>query len=95
MNEQQISKRQVGAARRMLNSLAGRHYSDTSIDPLLELLTKNEGIVLVASLQHVLKIRSVLCSEATYHILIPLLNSVGADISLKSAPPRSMADSPF
>lgn len=85
---QPITQRQLGASRRMLNALGGRHYADDRIYPSLEGLNKKQGVVLVDSLQHILHIRATLHSESMMQILAPLLDEVGVAISLIAAPPK-------
>ena len=85
---QSITSKQVGASRRMLNSLAGRHYADESIDTLLIGLTRSEGVIVVDTLMHLLHLRSTLNSDSMMATLAPLLNDAGVSVFMHSAPPK-------
>ncbi|MEI8356762.1 MAG: hypothetical protein WCG31_11850 [Deltaproteobacteria bacterium] len=80
----QITTAQLNVARSMIQSLAKHQLDSDNLERQLKSLNKNEGIVLVASLGHILKVRNTLNSKTSMSIIGPVLKGAGIDVNVSA-----------
>ncbi len=81
-----ITNAQFNVACSMISSLTKHQQLDgEQLERQLKSLNKHQGIVLVATLGHILKVRNTLSSKSSMAILSPVLRSAGIEVNISAA----------